>query len=259
MNEDIFGLEYDLDKMKKNIRDLMTDNHMTQEKLESKTGISQSRISKVLNRKKNSDAFTIQQLVSIAQVFGVSTDQILGLSIPTKGEKETEITLFDILIKLFEVDELTAFEIKEYILPDDLKEQDNTKKQTKHQPYILFKNNQINKILSEWKEIKSLGSNSEMTKQTITNLQNLWKENILGKAKECPKKWNFRSKADEQKEIMNRILEGYENCPYPDAFSPMLFPGEWDLLAEYYDSGKYIFDFPEHESFIEWLLPNILK
>ena len=58
---------------------------------------------------------------------------------------------------------------------------------------------------------------------------------------------------------MNRILEGYENCPYPDAFSPMLFPGEWELLAEYYDSGKYIFDFPEHESFIEWLLPNILK
>ena len=76
MNEDILGLEYDLDKMKKNIRDLMTDSHMTQEQLERKTGISQSRISKVLNSKKNSDAFTIQQLVSIAQVFGVSTDQM---------------------------------------------------------------------------------------------------------------------------------------------------------------------------------------
>lgn len=88
MNEDILGLEYDLDKMKKNIRDLMTDSHMTQEQLERKTGISQSRISKVLNSKKNSDAFTIQQLVSIAQVFGVSTDQILGLNIPTKEKKE---------------------------------------------------------------------------------------------------------------------------------------------------------------------------
>lgn len=259
MNEDILGLEYDLDKMKKNIRDLMTDSHMTQEQLERKTGISQSRISKVLNSKKNSDAFTIQQLVSIAQVFGVSTDQILGLNIPTKEKKESEITLFDILIKLFEVDKLTAFEIKEYILPDNPKEQDNTKKQTKHQPYILFKNNQINKILSEWKEIKSLGSNSEMTKQTITNLQNLWKENIISRAKGCPKKWNFRSKKDEQKEIMNRILNDYENCPYPDDFFPMLFPDEWELLEEYYNSGKYISDFPEHESFITWLLPNILK
>ena len=259
MNEDILGLEYDLDKMKKNIRDLMTDSHMTQEQLERKTGISQSRISKGLNSKKNSDAFTIQQLVSIAQVFGVSTDQILGLNIPTKEKKESEITLFDILIKLFEVDKLTAFEIKEYILPDDPKEQDNTKKQTKHQPYILFKNNQINKILSEWKEIKSLGSNSEMTKQTITNLQNLWKENIISRAKGCPKKWNFRSKKDEQKEIMNRILNDYENCPYPDDFFPMLFPDEWELLEEYYNSGKYISDFPEHESFITWLLPNILK
>ena len=55
MNEDILGLEYDLDKMKKNIRDLMTDSHMTQEQLERKTGISQSRISKVLNSKKNSE------------------------------------------------------------------------------------------------------------------------------------------------------------------------------------------------------------
>ena len=125
--------------------------------------------------------------------------------------------------------------------------------------YILFKNNQINKILSEWKEIKSLGSNSEMTKQTITNLQNLWKENIISRAKGCPKKWNFRSKKDEQKEIMNRILNDYENCPYPDDFLPMLFPDEWELLEEYYNSGKYISDFPEHESFITWLLPNILK
>ena len=53
MNEDILGLEYDLDKMKKNIRDLMTDSHMTQEQLERKTGISQSRTSKVLNSKKS--------------------------------------------------------------------------------------------------------------------------------------------------------------------------------------------------------------
>ena len=55
MNEDILGLEYDLDKMKKNIRDLMTDSHMTQEQLERQTAISQSRISKVLNSKKNSE------------------------------------------------------------------------------------------------------------------------------------------------------------------------------------------------------------
>lgn len=51
MNEDILGLEYDLDKMKKNIRDLMTDSHMTQEQLERKR-----RTSNRMDARTNSEA-----------------------------------------------------------------------------------------------------------------------------------------------------------------------------------------------------------
>lgn len=64
-----------------NITKLMKDNNITQEKLAEFLGMSQPNVSKALSLK-DKKCFTLDQIVGIAEHFGVSIDQLVGNTAP---------------------------------------------------------------------------------------------------------------------------------------------------------------------------------
>lgn len=69
----------------KNIHSLMDENNITQEKLASILGMSQPNVSKALSLK-DKKCFTLDQVVGIADYFGVSIDFLVG----NRGVKSQE-------------------------------------------------------------------------------------------------------------------------------------------------------------------------
>lgn len=65
------------------LSDLMKDQKITQAELASKIGVAESSISRFLNGSKNK--LTIEQIISIARIFNVSSDFLLCLTdVPDK-------------------------------------------------------------------------------------------------------------------------------------------------------------------------------
>ena len=85
----------------------------------------------------------------------------------------------------------------------------------------------------------------------------LWKEDTLNEAKQCPQKYNFLTKRERQKELMDIILQKYEDCPYKDDFHIRLCSEDYALIQEYYVSFFYRADYPNQIDFIEYLITCI--
>lgn len=68
---------YDADILIQNIRSLMKDKNITQEKLADILGMSQSNVSKALS-KSDKKSFTLDQVVGIAKYFNISIDVLVG-------------------------------------------------------------------------------------------------------------------------------------------------------------------------------------
>lgn len=68
---------YDTDILIQNIKSLMKDKGVTQEKLAEILGMSQSNVSKALSEH-DKKSFTLDQVVGIAKHFGVSIDMLVG-------------------------------------------------------------------------------------------------------------------------------------------------------------------------------------
>ena len=69
--------KFNLDILKRNIKGLLKDKNMTQQQLADTIGMSQSNVSKALSEE-DKKCFTVEQIYSIADHFGVSIDWILG-------------------------------------------------------------------------------------------------------------------------------------------------------------------------------------
>ena len=69
--------EFNQDIAKRNINELLRNKGMTQQQFAEVIGMSQSNVSKALN-KEEKKFFTVEQIYSIANHFGVSIDWILG-------------------------------------------------------------------------------------------------------------------------------------------------------------------------------------
>jgi len=69
--------EMNFEVLQENIRSLLEQHDMTQDDLAKEIGMSQSNVSKALNRD-NSKQFTVEQLFRIAQYFKVSIDVLVG-------------------------------------------------------------------------------------------------------------------------------------------------------------------------------------
>ena len=68
---------FNIDILKRNVYDLLRNNHITQEQLADVIGSNQSNVSKALSLK-DKKCFTVEQIFSIANYFGVSIDWLLG-------------------------------------------------------------------------------------------------------------------------------------------------------------------------------------
>ena len=96
--------KYDKQIVIENISILMKDKGVTQAELAKGIGVSQSRISDCLRGQRD---FTLSQFVDIANFFETSTDKLLGFTPAT--DKADEITLADVLQKLFDRSKRIAF------------------------------------------------------------------------------------------------------------------------------------------------------
>ena len=69
--------KFNQDILERNIRELLKNKSMTQQQLADAIGMSQSNISKALSEG-DKKCFTVEQIYSIADLFGVSVDWMLG-------------------------------------------------------------------------------------------------------------------------------------------------------------------------------------
>jgi len=69
--------KFNQDILKRNIKELLKNKDITQQKLAHTIGMSQSNVSKALSEG-DKKCFTVEQIYSIADHFGVSIDWILG-------------------------------------------------------------------------------------------------------------------------------------------------------------------------------------
>ena len=201
MENDEKNIIYDTSILKRNIKKLMDkdDSGLSQTKLAEKFGMCQPRLSKLLNTD-TSDCFTVQQVGTIANFFHVSIDSLFGLQPENSEETDQEITLYNILDKLFELDKLTEIEFRNRNVKS------SGKAPSDYRPYILFKNEQINKILDEW-ILLDLNLDELHNTELKNKMFKLWKEDTLNEAKQCPQKYNFLTKRERQKELMDIILQ----------------------------------------------------
>lgn len=231
---------YDTSILKKNISRIMKEKDIKQLELAAETGIPQPQISKVLNCK-DSSCFTIQQLVSIAQALHVSTDSILGITPEDSQKEQQEITLSDVCIKLFELDELASVSFStcksgEYIGGQNIFD-DPIPLET---PCIFFENHSIAEFIAEWCEMKKINVQDESLK---SNIYTTWKNGSIIGNKAKAKSMRFKDKHKFQMELAGYILEESES-PFS---SVPLNKDEFEIFKEYMNSGAYTKDYNDYQ------------
>ena len=236
INNDNSTSDYDIGIMKKNISRLMKDKDITQSQLADIAGMNQSRVSKILNPE-TSDCFTIQQLVAIAQALHVSTDFILGIKTEEVPQEKAEITLADICIRLFELDDIAPISFSTCITGEYTQSENPYDDPIAlESPCIFFKNKAVSDFIAEWSEMKDVNIKNELLKN---NIYATWKSGTITQNKFKLKRLNFQNKYLYQLKLAKSILEDSE---LPFGIAPL---DEIDirLLKEYIGSQSYIHDF----------------
>lgn len=247
-------IEYDISILKKNIKNLMKEKHITQTALANKAGMDQSRISAILNGK-TSDCFTVPQLVYIARALNVSTDTLLGLD--AHKEPEHELCMSNICSKLFELDNMINLKIGPCRTGEVMDFDEFTGEATeKELPGIYFDNQSISNFLKEWADIKSISTSNAETK---TKLLQLWKNEQLSTTSAQKASWNFRTKREQAKYLASLLLQRHEK-PL-DFFDIDLLKNDSEpILQEYIDSAESLLDFgSDNYRKIEYEFEDIYK
>lgn len=200
-NSDSNIYNYNVLKLKNNIKRILKERNITQTTLSEKIGMPQSRISKIL-KSNDSDCFTVQQLAAIANYLHISVDTLLGIE-PNKKNDQKDISLSDVIQKLFEINELTPIKIGTCATGNlELIDQFTGETIPEETHCIYFGNQCIRKLLEEWADLTAL--NTE-TKQKILKL---WQEDTLSRNTERLYKWNFRNKREEGFRLAQYYLSG---------------------------------------------------
>ena len=92
---------FDQNILKRNIKELLKNKNITQQQLAQTIGMSQSNVSKALSEG-DKKCFTVEQIYSIADHFGVSIDWMLGYEL-------------DAVLELFSADFTSFFKEREII------------------------------------------------------------------------------------------------------------------------------------------------
>lgn len=200
MNKDNQIFKYDNQIVTKNIARLMKDKGVTQTELAEGIGVSQSRISDCLRGERD---FTLSQFVAIAVFFRTSTDKLLGFTPSTS--KADEITLADVLQKLFDISKIIDINIGSVEIPDQqaLPFSDYTK----NVPSFYFNDSILQKILEEWAAVSSLATQDNKMKEKLLRL---WEEEALSAARLRKARWNFRNEEEEGERLYEYIMSLYD-------------------------------------------------
>ena len=204
-------INYDISIMKNNIKSIMEKKNIKQTQLANAIGISQPQISSVLNTK-NSNSFTIGQLVSIADYLGCSVDEILGLN---QNEKRQELkSLSDILNLLFEIDANVEIQIGE-CGTEEMEMGSNGVTEIK-KTGLYFDNDKMDRVLTEWNDLKNSSINEPLKSRIIEQ----WKEGILKEYENYRIEWDFRSELEQCEYLAELALRQFsDNDPLPQTLS----------------------------------------
>lgn len=240
-------IEYDISNLKKNIKNLMKEKHITQTSLANKAGMDQSRISAILNGK-SSDCFTVPQLVYIARALNVSTDTLLGLDEPK--EPEHELCMSDICSKLFELDNMVNLKIGA-CRTGEYREIDSFAHEAEEieVPGIYFGSQALSDFLKEWNEIISSNIGRKETKAKVLEL---WKTETLKDASKRKAKWNYRTEQEEAERLLKSLIDAYEDY---NRYNMQEFPGYWlrselNLVEKYLENTPFTFDTTREEAYM---------
>lgn len=224
--------EYDINKLKRNVKRLMEERGIKQKELEEGTKVGdtpiirQSQISKILAGD-NSNCFTLSQIIAIAEYFKVSVDELLGLN-EEKQAPQYE-TLSDIASALFAMARsntgLTIGVVSVDVeIMDEISGYPRCAKGNKSA--IYFENDTIDKLIREWSEIHNLHGVSCKDK-----LLNLWENEQLEKGKEKKVIYNYQSVID----YVREIFDGYYNRMQKQNIEHAISKTDFNALVQYRD------------------------
>lgn len=177
MNKNIFS---------KRLKDLREEKSITKTQLAEKIGCDQPKISKLENPESTTFP-SVDNLIALADYFGVSIDYLLGIE---KKQQNEMRTFADIIQKLFDIDDATNISImqdtRECIEEDDYGYPETFHKTfhqlcfEKHGSYNFY----LNDFMKEWKDIKDLSQSTNY--DFWQKMYKLWKDDQLERASQKP-------------------------------------------------------------------------
>lgn len=230
---------YDVSKLKNNIKRILKEKNITQTTLACEVGMPQPRISKIL-KSNDSDCFTVQQLAAIANYLHISVDTLLGIE-PIEETKQEDVSLSDVMQKLFEINELSPIKIGT-CETEEAVDKFTGEPITKTTHCIFFDNQYAEKLLEEWGDLAALNT------ETKQKLLRLWQDDTLERNKERYHKWDFRNKREEGYRLACHYLAEYSDEYSREFFFIKIPPTneEVELLNWYLIKYAY-YDFDEND------------
>ena len=178
---------YDIKKAINNIRRIMVEKDIGQKEIESITGVTQSNISNILNKKKNPSGsykfFSVEQLVALSLEWEISVDELLGITLPKKKE---ENELAAILTRLFEIDELVPVDIGTY------------------------RDGHLSKLLKTWDNLNQFGASSHDAIGAAIEAKHYWQESVISQSSRRPIRWAFRTASEQSEYIALQYINYYQ-------------------------------------------------
>ncbi len=186
--------DYDSSILNANISRLLDEKGLSQVDLANVLGTTPSNVSAILSSddKNKSRKVDVNKLVKISQLLNVSADELLGMD--EIKRPDDEITLADVFQKLFELESLVDFEIKEI-------EEEN------HTFAISFNESVISENLKAWSQLKACEIDSDLKDQIIKD----WRKRLLSDGVDRPKKQHFRTANEVLQHTMDLYAEKLKN------------------------------------------------
>lgn len=235
---------YDISKLKNNLNRILDEKGITTTELAKKIGSHQSRVSNALNISK-SDCFTVPQLVSIAELLGVSVDDLLGIK---PAENKNCESLSNVIEKLFEINDITPIKMGDFEVElNEIPFSDSDVELTKRIKCIFFENDKIEDVLKTWDELNNCSFATNNTKKEIIGM---WKNKTLDDTKQFLKKWNFRNEIEEGKYLADETLASLSSLdPFDDSrylYMTPLTNDERRILKNYVDTKAWL-EYSQHD------------
>lgn len=226
---------YDKDIIINNIRILMRDNNITQKDIANAIGTHQSRVSSCLSGKND---FTLPQIISIANLFGVTIDELLGNM--NKQTFKTN-TFSDIVSLLFALEDAFRIRISSEAVEMEYDDDEHNDIVIEKGDYsLIFENDTMKSFLKEWHDARVAFSSLTDSK----SLYDTWKTGVLNKYADHLKQYSYKTKSEYQEELVVRMFKLSNNENVFKIARSQLAPWELELLEEFEKKRPDLYELP---------------